>query len=202
MKREAVKKVTEASEVTADGVSADLLWKVIQRYDFYIGTTNAKAAIIATFDTFVFGAIVIKWQDLLPLFGAHRNASVLAGCFLAVAAVASLVSLWAIFLVINPFVKSPKRPTQYHSVIFFSHVAEHEVPENYLTCIEQSNDESLCKDLGLQAHSLAMGVRDKFQKMKFAVGAIIFAQIPALAAMVIIKLWTLIADVLVKGVNP
>lgn len=202
MKREAVKKVTEDAGLKADDTSADLLWKVIQRYDYYIGTTNAKAAIIATFNTFVFGAIVIKWQDLLPLFGAHRNAAILAGCFLAVAAIASLVSLWAIFLVINPFVKSPKRPAQYHSVIFFSHVAEHEIPENYLTCVEQINEEALCKDLGLQAHSLALGVRDKFQKMKIAVGAIIFAQIPALAAMVIIKLWTLIADVLEKGVNP
>lgn len=201
MKREAVKNITGPAESDAGSTSSDLLWKVIQRYDYYIGTTNAKAAIIATFDTFVFGAIVIKWQDLIPLFGTHRSAAILVGCFLAVAAIASLVSLWATFLVINPFVKSPKSPTQYHSVLFFSHVAEHEVPENYLTCIDQVDDESLCKDLGLQAHSLALGVRDKFQKMKIAVGAIIFAQIPALAAMVLIKLWTLIADILLKGVN-
>ncbi len=93
MKSELVKIVDKTTEAKADGAPSDLLWKIIQRYDYYIGTTNAKAAIIATFNTFVFGAIVIKWQDLLPLFGAHRHAAILAGCFLAVAAIASLVSL-------------------------------------------------------------------------------------------------------------
>lgn len=200
MKRETAMKAKEHLESKTNDLAVDSLWRIIQRYDHYIGTTNTKAAIAAAFNTFIFGTIVIKWQELLPLFGAHRSAAVLAGFLLAIAAIASLVSLWATFQVINPFLRSPKSPTQYHSVIFFSHVAEHENSENYLSCFQQSNSDTLCKDLGTQAHVLACGIRDKFQKMKIAVGAIILVQLPALAGIVVVKLWTLVADILVKGV--
>jgi hypothetical protein len=181
--------------------TADFLWKVIQRYDYYIGTTNAKAALIVAFDTFVFGGIVLKWQDLLPFFGAHYKAAILASCLLFIAALASLVSLWTIFLVISPFLKSPRSPTKYHSAVFFGHVSEHKSADDYLGCVRDLDEETLSRDLCAQAHVLSQGLRDKFHSTKISVRAILFGQLPALVLMVLVKLYTLLSDILEKGVQ-
>lgn len=179
----------------------DFLWKVIQRYDSYINATNTKAGMIAAFNTFVFGTIVIKWKDLLPLYGNHLNAALLAGALLAIAALAALVSLWYAFSVINPFLKSPKKPTQYHSAIFFSHVAEHAQPEQYLSCMDEISHHAIYEDLAFQTHALACGLDVKFKKLRISVGAVIFALVPALSLMVAVKLFTLMADILSKGIT-
>ena len=36
----------------------------ISRFDNYIGTTNTNATVIVAFNTFIFSAIVLKWNDL------------------------------------------------------------------------------------------------------------------------------------------
>jgi len=188
---------------TTDSVNiSEFLWKVIQRFDVYIATTNAKAAMVVAFDTFVFGAIILKWQDVLASFGLHRTSVVIAGFLLAAAAMASLFSLWETFRVVSPFVKSPKSPTKYHSTIFFGHVSEHNGPDEYQDSLKVHTQESISKDLGTQAHVLAQGLNYKFQCMKLSIGAILFVQLPSLVLMVVIKLIATIADILAKGVNP
>src|SRR5204862_7544080 len=44
-------------------------WKLIGRYDFYFGSVNTKAALLVAFNTFVAGAIVLKWDDIRKTFG-------------------------------------------------------------------------------------------------------------------------------------
>lgn len=176
--------------------SADFLWKVINRFDHYINTTNTKATVIVAFDTFIFSAIVLKWYDLLQTFGSQTVAAILVSFLLLMAAISSLVSLAAVFQVINPFLKSPKNPAKYHSKIFFGHIAEFENPEDYHQCVKEATDEELLKDCCMQAHVLAKGLNDKFRKMKIAIGAILFVQLPALGLMILVKIisvvWALI----------
>lgn len=176
--------------------SDDLLWKIISRFDHYINTTNTKATVIVAFDTFIVSAIILKWSDLLQTFGPQSVAAVLVSLLLLIAAVSSLVSLASVFQVINPFLKSPKSPTKYHSKIFFGHIAEFETPEDYHQCVKNLNNEELLRDCCMQAHVLAQGLNDKFRKMKIAIGAILFVQLPALGLMILVKIsaviWALI----------
>lgn len=174
----------------------DFLWKVISRFDNYISTTNTKATVIVAFNTFIFSAIVLKWNDLLTPFGYHRIAAFITSTLLLIAASAALVSLAAVFAVINPFLKSPKNPTKYHSKIFFGHVAEFEKPDDYHQCVRKNSDDELIEDLCMQAHILARGLDDKFKRMKMAVGTILFVQLPSLGLMILVKIITAVLDIL------
>lgn len=166
----------------------NFLWKVIARLDFYIGTTNTKAAMITAFDVFVLGGIVIKWNEILPTIGNSRSIQSLAAILLAVAAIASLFSLWKVFQVVNPFLASPKERKSYHSDIFFKHISRYEAPEEFLdSIITKSNDEKL-RDLAFQSHTIATGVEAKFADMALSVRAILFFQLPSLALLVLVKL--------------
>ncbi len=168
--------------------STDFLWRVINRFDHYINTTNTKATVIVAFDTFIFSAIVLKWGELLQTFGQQAVAIAIVSLLLFIAAISSLFSLATVFQVINPFLKSPKDPTKYHSKIFFGHIAEFDTPEEYHQCVNELNNEELLRDCCMQAHVLARGLNDKFRKMKIAVGAILFVQLPALGLMILVKI--------------
>lgn len=169
-------------------MSTDFVWKVISRFDHYINTTNTKATVIVAFNTFVFSAIVLKWSDLLQTFGQKVFVAILVSLLLFIAAISSLVSLAAVFQVINPFLKSPKNPTKYHSKMFFGHIAEFETPEDYHQCVRKLDNEELLRDCCMQAHVLARGLNDKFRKMKIAIGAILFVQLPALGLLILVKI--------------
>lgn len=165
----------------------EFVWKIISRFDHYIGTTNTKATVIVAFNTFVFSAIVLKWADLLLPYQGQRAIVFISSLLLLVAALSSLVSLAAVFLVINPFLKSPKKPAKYHSIIFFGHVAEYDKADEYLQCVQSSDEDKLTEDLCIQAHALAQGLDKKFRIMKIAVYAILFFQLPSLALLILIK---------------
>lgn len=189
--------------VTAESAKApEFLWKVIQRYDTYVGSTNAKAAMLGTFNTFVVGAVVLKWHEVVALYGAHPKIGVGAGAVVLIAALASLYSLWRVFKVVHPFLDSSKKPGQYHSDIFFGHVAEHGCAEDYLRHVAKADEATTTHDLGAQAHALACGLRQKFNDMRLAVGAILYVQLPALGVLLMIKFVTLVMDLTTKGVQP
>ncbi len=163
----------------------NFLWKVIGRYDTYYGAINAKASVLLAFNVFLITGIALKWADLAAGF-AVPWAKWVAGASLLVAVGAALVSLWATWQIVSPFLKSPKEVTKYHSSVFFEHVAEHSGPESYLTNMQALTGETALKDLSYQAHALATGLRSKFKTLKVAVGAILFFQLPALAVFFIL----------------
>lgn len=174
--------------------TSDFLWKIINRFDFYMGSTNTKATVVVAFNTFVFSAIILKWRELLPFFGEHRTAIFVANILMIIAAMASLASLTVTYFVINPYLKSPKIPTSYHSKLFFGHVSEFIKPEEYHECVKACNDEEWVKDLCFQAHALADGLANKFKLMKLAILIILWGQLLPLALILLIKLSTIIID--------
>jgi len=171
----------------------DFLWKVIGRYDYYIGSVNSKAAFLIAFNVFVITGIVLKWSDILQLCGTKFPfATLVTSILLAVTALASLASLFLTFQAVNPFLKSPKDPRVYHSAVFFGHVAEHDDPEKYLSHVKELDEEKAVKDLAYQAHVLAKGTVGKFGWIKWAMGAILI-EIPIFALLVVIIVGVLIA---------
>jgi hypothetical protein len=175
----------------------DFLWKTIQRFDFYINSTNTKSSSIIAFNTFVLGGIVLKASEILPSQGVDHRLYLACGISLIMSAIASLVSLIATFFVISPFLKSsggadPKVQEPYSSTVFFAHVAGLSSATHLLEQIKSSSDEVIYQDLSIQAYSLAQGLNGKFEKFKIIFYWILFVQLPTFGIVISIKLYTLI----------
>jgi len=180
----------------------DIAWKILGRFDFYIGSTNAKAALLIAFNTFVTGTIVLKGQDVSALFGRYRMAYSLAVLALFVGALASVASMWLTFKVIRPYLDSARSPTQYHSVLFFNHVAEHANLDEYRSAVQGLDEDALTKDLTAQAHALAVGLRSKFATMRQAVNIILYVQLPAIGLVILLLFGSIAWDLLSKVAAP
>jgi hypothetical protein len=169
----------------------DLLWKVIARYDGYINGTNTKTALVTAFNAFVVSAVVLKWAEIVAQFSVPIMGRI-AGALLALATLASLVSLWFAFRAVAPYLASPKAPQKYHSILFFEHVAEHEGGMDYEKAVRGYDDPAIEAELATQAHALAWGLHAKFHALKVAIRAIMWVQLPAFAAIVLAKLFELL----------
>lgn len=165
----------------------DLLWKVIGRFDGYLNGTNSKTALVTAFNAFVVSAVVLKWSEIVAQFSAPTSGRIVA-TFLAVATLASLLSLWFAFKTVAPYLGSPKAPQKYHSILFFEHVAEHESGQDYVDVVRGYDQGAIELELATQAHALARGLQGKFHTSSLAIGAILFVQLPALAAIFLVKL--------------
>lgn len=167
----------------------EVLFRIISRFDFYFGTMNAKAALVAAFNSFALGTILLRWNDLVALFEGYPNAEKAAAILLVVSAVASIVSLAAVFASINPYLKSRQTPGTYHSSFYFRHVAEHESAEAYLDAFCKLEPADIVHDLASQAHVLSRGLRSKFRMMNIAVLVLIFGELGAGTVILLMKLW-------------
>ena len=182
----------------------DFLWKTIQRFDFYINSTNTKASAIITFNTFILSGIVLKAPEILPSTKVDYRLYAVSGVALVISAITSLLSLLATFFVISPFLRSSENKTldraePYSSTIFFSHVAGLDSATQLHEKLKFSSDETICQDLSIQAYSLALGLDGKFKKIKM-IFYLIFIQLIAFGIVILIKLYTLIFPVILKQV--
>jgi hypothetical protein len=180
-------------------VTTDLLLRILQRFDYYVGTTSSRAPIIMTFNTFVITGIVVKWHDMLSQFGRHGLVVVLAGVLLALVAFASLVSLRFIFLVIRPF--QPARPPDVsargargESLFFFDDVSRVGSVDALRARADRYDEAELRADLISQLRDVAASVTDKYRYLHIATAAILYVQIPAIALLLVLQLAITVLD--------
>jgi hypothetical protein len=160
---------------TADKATAGFIWKVIGRYDTYITSIVTKAALLGTFDTFVLGAVVLKWKEIVDAFVGHPHLMQISGFFIVAGAVCTLISLYFLLRAVYPFLYSEEKPGEYHSQIFFMHVAKHQSGDAYCGQVMKTDEETRITDLCLQAHALALGLSKKQNVMQKAVLATLIA---------------------------
>jgi hypothetical protein len=167
---------------------AETLWKVIARFDTYMGTVNAKAALILTFDAFAVTALTLKWGDIVTSVGGAPAVGRWIAFLLAVATLAALGSIAAAFMAVAPYLGSRKAPGKYHSILFFEHVAEHAAGSDYLTAVRGHDTTSFEAELAEQAQSLATGLSSKFGKLRIAVLLVLYGILAPMAAAVLTRL--------------
>lgn len=171
----------------ADDIRRDFLWRVIARYDLYIGSTNTKAAFILAFCTVAFGVLTTAPDKLLqPFVDYDLLYKVVAIAIFAV--LGSLFgALWFTLQVVSPFLKTPSEPGGYHSRVFFGDVAKFSTADKYLASIDRMTSGELEEDLAKQAHALAEGTCLKFKNLKRAIGCLMFGAIPVLVVYVLLR---------------
>lgn len=176
---------------TPDSAYRDnFLIEVIKRYDFYNGTINNKGALIVAFHAFLLASVILKWNEVLAIYTQTPPVKwplvVVTVCMIILGGL-SVFSLFHTFKAIHPFRKSHKAPNDYHSNLFFDHVAEHADYSAYIACLKKTTNEGCTRDLAAQAHALAMGLHKKFNAFDWSIRAILYGQLPVFAIMLLLK---------------
>lgn len=157
------KKSPSLIPVASAGHRHDFLWKKIARLDFYIGTTITRASALAAINAFVAGSIVLKWTDILTLYGLHSNLRFASGCLIAGAAIASSLSMFFSFRALIPYLRGGSK-----SVVFFGDVALYSSAREYADAVSGLSDAALEKDLSNQAYLVSKGLAGKFRLVRLA----------------------------------
>lgn len=169
--------ISEAASSRAEN-QQKLLFEIIKRYDGYIGSTNAKIAVILSYSMAYVGGITFKVIDL----AAKRNADFIwcLALFLAGASVvATLCAVYYAYAALNP--QSPPGRAQYEkpSIVFFGDVANLVGGrDGYVNRINEITDSEIVEDLARQAHVLASIVSNKMGLLNRSVRILAKIQLP------------------------
>ena len=155
------------------------LWNIINRFDHYISVTNSKATLVIAFNTFIISAMVMKSSEILKNY-SNKTISSIISIIVLIICLSALTSLFFTFKAINPFLKSPKRTSEYHSHIYFDHIVEFNNEDSFYDSCKKNNDCDINKDLSYQIFILAKGMSEKFKNVTISYGIVIYCIIPLL----------------------
>lgn len=137
-----------------------LLMKNLDRFDLYIASVDRKSAFLVTFNTFVLGTLLFKYNDILSLY-KYEKIKCLIPIILIICLIAVIVAIFCAFIATMPYLKSGKDIGSYIPLLFFSSIAEMK-QETYLKNITNLQDDDFIKDIAIQTHTLALGLKRKF----------------------------------------
>lgn len=173
---------------------ADLLWKTIARYDFYIGTTISRHAAVTALNGIVVAAVITQAGPVLSSFAAHPvlrivAATAIVAAFLSAVAATALVA-WAV----SPFLGPPRAAVD-RSVIYFGDVAARDHAQ-YESEIRDLSEAALVVDLTRQAHQLAQALDGKFRHIRRAWLCLTLGLLPSLVTLAIARFAVILAETL------
>lgn len=173
----------------------DFLFKVIGRFDHYINSTNTKASIIIAWNGILIGAILLKFDDVLRLYQGAKWSVALASVLLSLIGICGLASIFIVFSVVFPFLeKTSQTPTgrvlQSESMIFFGSVAAMG-KDTYTARVKECTSSEILSDISDQAVILAIGLREKMERLRGSITAIKLSVVLIIALVVIKGLLTI-----------
>jgi len=140
-----------------------LLDKTLSRIDFYVNSINTKASFNMAFDTFIIGAIILRYSDIISNF-KYPKLQYLVPLILLVISIGCFLSIYFVIRATNPYLKSGNEPSSYHSLLFFGSIAEMEL-DVFINNIKDIDDIRLQDDLVRQVHILSVGLSGKFSNI-------------------------------------
>jgi hypothetical protein len=146
----------------------EFLNKSLGRYDFYINTTNAKCSIVLAFNSFIIGALLLKFDEILKIYCQNLYFKGIATFMLCMIGVVSSISIIFAFRVINPFLQSGTEGGKSESIIYFGSVSKMSL-SRYVEEINSKTDNEIIEDLVVQVKTLADGLTQKMSDMRRAV---------------------------------
>ena len=148
----------------------DYLFKVINRFDFYINSTNTKASLILAWNGVLIGAVLLKYGEILSAFQPAGWSKGAAVALLTLIGICSLISNVFVLNVVFPFLRPSSKATagrilKSESMLFFGSVAAMG-SEHYHKRIVDSDAEEVLADLADQAATIAQGLQDKMHLIR------------------------------------
>jgi Family of unknown function (DUF5706) len=155
-----------------------LLDKIIDRFDFYIDTVNAKVAFIITLDTFILGAVSLNFRQVKSGISNTALVWIITGAVLVILLGVGMSLYLSLQAVVPYLVAKPKTKKVYDSLIFFGSVSKMSV-DDFTQAVENVTSETLQDDLTNQAYVLASALSKKFETLdKSIFWTIYFVVIP------------------------
>ena len=155
-----------------------LLIEIIKRYDSYIGSSNAKIAVILSYSMAYIGGVAFKIIDL----SAKRSHDCTWWLAIVISSASVLVTLYAMYLAyraLNPQTPPGRAPHEQPSVIFFGDVANLVGGrDGYFQRIKEISDTEIVEDLARQAHVLAGIVSNKMAILNQSIDVLAKTQLP------------------------
>jgi len=170
-----------------------LFMKNLDRFDLYIASIDRKAAFIVSFNTFVLGTLLFKYNDILCLFYCAKIKT-LVSFLLVLGLIAVIFSIFSAFNATKPFLQSGNKTGEYTSLLFFNTVAEMN-QDTYLNNVLNLSAEDFQKDIAYQTHTLAQGLKEKFRWIRISKNTTLWGTILSLEISTIL----LVVDYWLKG---
>lgn len=138
--------------------------KIIERFDAFFSETNTKGAFLLSFNTFLIGAFLVGYKDILELIASTDKylIKLLIGSLLLL----SIVSMITTIIAIMPYLKSPKKNNK-KSNWFFKDVSTTE-KQDFFEKINNISREEQENDLNNQVYILAKKLTMKYFLIKLA----------------------------------
>ncbi len=146
----------------------EFLWKVLGRFDTYIGATLTRAGMTAAFNAVVLGLAAGKWSEFFGMDHQHATAKCVVAFALVASAACSLFSLACALLAVDPLLTTPTTLPKMHSTVFFGDVARFTDPTSYKSAVDAASEQDLESDLATQVYVVGKIVDTKFRYLKRA----------------------------------
>lgn len=169
-----------------------VLEKNLTRFDSYINAINTKAAFLVSFNTFILGTVLLKYDAILTPFMkpwlANSATFLLCLCLVSVAVV-----IFYSFLAVNPFLKAGVPDGEPATLFFFKSVAQMS-KSSYKKRLSELKREEIFQDLVNQTFILASAADAKFIKIKYAIAATMFGTILTLFLVAVLRVIDFLAN--------
>lgn len=175
-------KMNPTSQDFSNTSRIDLLVKIINRYDTYITSTNAKASLIIAWNGVVIGSILLKYQEIINQFSCMSKVFIFVPPLLVICGIIALLSNAIIFGVIFPFL-TPNLDGGV-SIIYFGSVAK-TASQDYLKAVQTTSVDVIIEDLAQQASTLATGLDAKMRRLQKSIWAI-YAELAVIAILLVL----------------
>ena len=138
--------------------------KIIERFDSYYSGINNKGAFLLAFNTFLIGAFIVGYKEILDLITCCERCffNLLIGIILLL----SILSMIYTIIAIKPYLKSSE-VGQSKSNWFFNDIAL-ENKQDFFDRINGTSDKQQIDDLNNQIYELSKGLRKKHKLIKTA----------------------------------
>jgi hypothetical protein len=148
----------------------DYLFDVLDRFDFYINSSNTKASIILAWNGIVIGTVLLKYEEITRLFQGMSWAKNLSVIMLVLIGLSGVISNIFVFSVVFPFLKPTSKQSkrgvlETESMLFFGSVAAIG-GEAYLKQIINTDADQMLADLTDQAATIAQALQSKMQLIR------------------------------------
>jgi len=142
----------------------DIRIKIIERFDSYYSGINNKGAFLLAFNTFLIGAFLVGYKDLINLIECRFKCEF--NLMIGLIMICSITSMVFTIISMIPYLDS-KGTTGRKSNWFFNDIATDD-KEIFFERINNSLENDTINDLNNQIFELSKGLRKKHQFVKVA----------------------------------
>ena len=142
----------------------ELRIKIIERFDSYFSGINNKGAFLLAFNTFLIGAFVVGYRDLINLVDCQYKCefTLMIGLLMTFSIIAMALTIISMI----PYLVS-KGADNKKSNWFFNDIASDD-KETFVTRINNSTEDDILSDLNNQIFELSKGLQKKHRFVKVA----------------------------------